>query len=89
MAPSRSELEAHYEVRREAAWVAFGSSLLLTLLALVSRHQGWELVGFPWWIWLVLAAPGLLLCLDLGSAPAESGSCSTRAGDGVAHDHRR
>jgi uncharacterized membrane protein len=65
MAPSRSELEAHYEVRREAAWVAFGSSLLLTLLALISRHEGWDLLGFPWWIWLVLAVPGFLLCLDL------------------------
>ena len=37
----------------------------LTLLALVSRKEGWELVDFPWWTWLVLAVPGLLLSADL------------------------
>ena len=47
------------------AWVALCSFAALTLLALVSRHQDWELVGLLWWIWLVLAVPGLLLCIDL------------------------
>lgn len=65
MALARSEMEAHYEARREAAWVAVCSSLALTLLAVVSHREGWELDGLPWWIWLVLAIPGLLLCIDL------------------------
>jgi uncharacterized membrane protein len=79
MAPSRSELEQHYEVRREAAWVAFGSSLLLMLLAFVSRREGWELVGFPWWTWLLLAMPGLVLCLDLWVGARGVGLAARRA----------
>lgn len=39
--------------------------LVLTALALVSWKKGWELVGLPWWIWLVLAVPGLVLSADL------------------------
>jgi hypothetical protein len=65
MASPRSEIQARYEARREAAWVATTSSVALTLLALLSRNQGWELVELPWWIWLVLAVPGLLLSIDL------------------------
>jgi len=65
MASERSELQARYEARREAASVAMGSTVALTFLALVSRHEGWELVELPWWIWLVLAVPGLLLSVDL------------------------
>lgn len=60
-----SEIEARHEARREAASVALCSSAALTLLALVSWHQGWELVELPWWIWLALAVPGILLVLDL------------------------
>lgn len=60
-----SERQARYEVRREAASVAICSSAALILLALVSWREGWEVVSFPWWTWLVLALPGLVLCLDL------------------------
>ena len=38
---------------------------LLAALALMSRGKGWELGGAHWWIWLVLAIPGLLLCFDV------------------------
>ena len=65
MASPRSEIRARYEARREAAPVAITSSVALILLAVVSRREGWELVEFPWWVWLVLAVPGLLLSLDL------------------------
>lgn len=65
MVSSTSEREARYEVRREAASVAICSSAALILLALVSWREGWEVVSFPWWTWLVLALPGLVLCLDL------------------------
>jgi hypothetical protein len=39
--------------------------VVLIGLSLVSRSLGWELVGLPWWVWLVLALPALLLTIDL------------------------
>jgi uncharacterized membrane protein len=65
MAPPSSEVAQRYEARNEAASVAICAAVALTLLALVSRREDWEVVGTPWWIWLVLALPGLLLCVDL------------------------
>ena len=64
MSQRAEETHAH-EARREAASVAVCSSAVLTLLALVSWREGWEVVSFPWWTWLVLAIPGLVLCVDL------------------------
>ncbi len=78
MASPRSELEARYEARREAASVAICSSVALVLLALVSRREGWELVELPWWIWLVLAVPGLLLCIDLWLGARDIGLAGRR-----------
>ena len=65
MVSSTSEREDRYEARREAASVAACSSVVLILLAVVSWREDWEVVSFPWWTWLVLALPGLVLCLDL------------------------
>jgi hypothetical protein len=65
MASSMSEREARYEARREAASVAVCSSAALILLAVVSWREGWTVVSLPWWTWLVLAVPGLVLCVDL------------------------
>ena len=62
---TRSELSASYEARREAASAVVIAVLVLAGLALASQREGWELVGMPWWTWLVLAIPGLVLCLDL------------------------
>jgi hypothetical protein len=62
---STSESAARYEARREAAPAALIGSLVLVALALVSLAEGWELVGFTWWSWLVLAVPAFLLCLDV------------------------
>ena len=59
------EGEARAEGRREAAPVAFVAFLIFVALALVSRGQGWELLDLPWWIWLLVAAPVLLLTVDL------------------------
>ena len=39
--------------------------IVLVALAIVSRSQAWELLGLPWWIWLVLGIPALLLAIDL------------------------
>jgi uncharacterized membrane protein len=59
------EVEARYEARREAASAALVAGGVLVLLASVSRHEGWELTGLPWWAWLILAGPSLVLCVDL------------------------
>lgn len=34
-------------------------------LAGISRWQDWALLGFPWWAWLIIGAPALLLVVDL------------------------
>ena len=60
-----SEAEARAEGRREAAPAALAALLVLVALALVSLDQEWELLGLPWWIWLVVGVPALLLTIDL------------------------
>lgn len=65
MPVATSEEAARYEARREAAPAVIVAVLVLMALALVSWKKGWELVELSWWIWLVLAVPGILLCVDL------------------------
>ena len=77
MAP-RSELSASYEVRREAASAAVIAVLVLAGLALASKKEGWDLVGMPWWTWLILAVPGLVLCVDLWLGASGVGIVRTR-----------
>jgi hypothetical protein len=74
-----SEHEARYEVRREAASAAVIVVGLLGALALISWREDWELLGFPWWSWLVLAVPGLVLCADLWVGARRLGFAGTRA----------
>jgi uncharacterized membrane protein len=38
---------------------------VLVALALTSRSEEWKIGAARWWIWLVLAIPGLLLCADV------------------------
>jgi len=68
------------DARDEAAPFTLVAAGLLVVLALVSRHAQWELLRHElWWIWLLLAAPYVLLAsaLLLG------------VGRIVRHDHRR
>ena len=60
-----SEAEARAQGRREATPVAIVALLVLVALAVVSWARGWELVALPWWIWLLLGIPWLLLTIDL------------------------
>ena len=60
-----SEAEARAEGRREAAPVAVLALLVIVALALVSWNRDWELLGLPWWVWLLVALPTLLLTVDL------------------------
>ena len=67
MSPSArsEEIEARYEARREADPAVLAAVAVLVLLAVVSWWQGWQLVGFGWWVWLVLALPEFLLSVDI------------------------
>ena len=60
-----TERKPRAEARREAAPAALAALVVLVGLAVVSRILEWELVGLPWWIWLLLALPSLLLAIDL------------------------
>lgn len=75
---AKSERDVRFEVRREAASVVVIAVALLTALALVSWRNGWELVELPWWSWLVLALPGLVLCVDLWLGSRRVGIAGTR-----------
>ena len=77
MAPS--EQETRYEVRREAAPAVVAVVVILVGLAVVSWRQGWELLGLPWWIWLVLAVPCFVLSVDLWLGASKLRLSSTRA----------
>ena len=75
---AKSERDVRYEVRREAASVVVVAVGLLTALALLSWRTGWELVELPWWSWLVLALPALVLCVDLWLGSRRVGIAGTR-----------
>jgi hypothetical protein len=54
------------EARSDAAPFALAPVVILVGLAVVSRHAHWDLVGHPlWWLWLVVAAPYVLLSTTL------------------------
>ena len=72
------EAEARAQGRREAAPAALVVLLLFVVLAGVSRAQQWELVGLPWWIWLLVGAPVLLLAIDLSMTYRWSGLVRSR-----------
>jgi hypothetical protein len=73
-----NEAEARAEGRREAAPAALVAFLILAVLALVSRNQGWELLGLAWWIWILLGLPVLLLTIDLALTFRGSGLVRSR-----------
>lgn len=60
-----SDADARAEGRREATPAAVVVILVYALLALVSWKKSWEIVGLPWWFWLVISLPALLLAIDL------------------------
>ena len=54
------------EARDDAAPFALGAAIILIVLALVSLHANWELLGHQlWWMWLIVAAPYVLLWATL------------------------
>jgi uncharacterized membrane protein len=54
------------EARDDAAPFALAAAGILVALGLVSMHARWELVGHRlWWMWLLVAAPYVLLSATL------------------------
>ena len=60
-APDQRARRPLHEARREATVVLTFDVLLLAGLAVVDKGNGWAIVGLSWWVWLVLAAPALIL----------------------------
>lgn len=63
--PDAGAREADVESRWEAGPAVGVVVLLQVALAAVSRSQGWTLWRLPWWSWLMLAVPELLLLIAL------------------------
>ena len=61
--------EAEVEARWEAAPAVALVIALQVSLGAVSRHEGWTLWRFGWWIWLLLAVPELVLFATLALPP--------------------
>lgn len=54
------------EARDDAAPLVFSAAVILIALALVSRHAHWDLLAHRlWWMWLVVAAPYVVLSATL------------------------
>jgi uncharacterized membrane protein len=63
---ARDELsEADHETRVEAALAVVAVMGLQVLVGIVSATQGWSLWGLPWWVWLVMVGPELVLLILL------------------------
>jgi uncharacterized membrane protein len=63
--PERLRAEVR-EARDDAAPFALAGAGILIALALVTKHAHWDLLGHRlWWVWLVVAAPYVLLSATL------------------------
>jgi uncharacterized membrane protein len=60
---------ALHEARREATVVLACEVALFAGLAAVDKTKGWAILDLPWWAWLVLAAPALILIVLLLVVP--------------------
>jgi uncharacterized membrane protein len=66
------EREEEVESRFEATFAVAAVIALQVTLALVSLENGWKLIGFRGWVWLIPAAPEVALLLPLAwSAPRQ------------------
>jgi hypothetical protein len=57
------------EARTEAVTVLAVDVALLVGLAAIDQAKGWGILDFPWWAWLLLASPALLLMILLLAVP--------------------
>jgi uncharacterized membrane protein len=57
------------EARTEAVVVLAVDVALLGGLASIDKAKGWDIINLPWWAWLLLASPALLLMILLLVVP--------------------
>jgi len=57
------------EARTEAVVVLAVDVGLLSGLAALDKAKGWEIIDLPWWAWLLIAVPALLLMSLLLAVP--------------------
>ena len=57
------------DARTEAVIVLLVDVALLTGLAVADKAKGWEIIDLPWWVWLVVATPALVLVILLLAVP--------------------
>ena len=60
---------AQREARTEAVVVLAVDVALLGGLAAVDKAKDWAILDLPWWVWLVLSAPALILIILLLAVP--------------------
>ena len=65
-APARRALR---EARIEAVVVLAIDVALLAGLASLDKAKGWDIIALPWWAWLLIASPALLLMVLLLAVP--------------------
>jgi len=65
---TRTRLALH-KARTEAVVVLTVDVALLGGLAAIDVAKGWDIINLPWWAWLLVAAPALLLIVLLLVAP--------------------
>ena len=57
------------EARTEAVSVLAVDAALLGALAAIDKAKGWDIIDLPWWAWLLIASPALLLMTLLIAVP--------------------
>jgi uncharacterized membrane protein len=72
------------EARTEAVVVVGIDVVLIVGLAVVDKAKGWQILNLPWWAWLLLAAPALMLMALLLVVPLAERSPGRVRNAGVA-----
>ena len=60
---------ALHEARGEAVIILAADVALLGGLAAVDKAKDWDIIDLPWWAWLLIASPALLLMILLLAVP--------------------
>jgi hypothetical protein len=73
-------VEARREARDEATVFVGVALVLLVLLALLSLHGDWELLGIGGWVWLMLCIPEVVLIAAFFMSPLDANVKRSRHG---------
>jgi uncharacterized membrane protein len=72
------------EARTEGVVVLAVDVALFVGLASIDKAKGWDIIDLPWWAWLLLASPALLLMILLLAVPLAEVSPGRARNAGVA-----